>query len=126
MKEILNPLKKHLDKQLLRYAVQHAIFCPGCGTVMDVRRAALLSIRNPRTGTELFCRALCEECVEGGHETTVKAAAKAKNLEFEIVRGYRLAKRETPEQIRAKEERKADRMAKSYEDRFTGNLFANR
>ncbi len=41
MSEPISDLQLHVTKQLLRYAVSHAIFCPTCGGILDVRRAVL-------------------------------------------------------------------------------------
>ncbi len=41
MSEPISDLQLHITKQLLRYAVSQAIFCPTCGGILDVRRAVL-------------------------------------------------------------------------------------
>ena len=100
------------NRELLRFAVMRAIFCPVCQNILDTRRAALV-------GSTVICRT-CEE----------KSRAKFEARGLEIIRGYKPRKPRKPaptaEELRAKEERKGDRMAAAYVDRATGNLFDQR
>ena len=35
-------LESHFERELLRYAVSRAMFCPDCQAILDVRRAVLI------------------------------------------------------------------------------------
>ncbi len=61
MSEILSDLELHIRKQLLRYAVSQAIFCPTCEGILDVRRAVLTE-GSARTG--IACVSCCESLLE--------------------------------------------------------------
>lgn len=43
---MLDDLKRTVNKGLLRYAVQRAIFCPHCRGILDVRDARLIEVDN--------------------------------------------------------------------------------
>jgi len=49
MSEPISDLQLHVTKELLRYAVSQAIFCPTCNGILDVRRAVLTE-GSERTG----------------------------------------------------------------------------
>ena len=53
--QIENTLKTTANRNLLRYAVGHAIFCPSCRNILDYRRAVL-------AGNDNFNAVLCTEC----------------------------------------------------------------
>ena len=61
MSEILSDLELHVRKQLLRYAVSQAIFCPTCGGILDVRRT-ILTEGSARTG--IACASCWESLLE--------------------------------------------------------------
>lgn len=45
-----DPMTELVDKQLLTYAVQKAIFCAHTGQVLDIRHAVLLTLTLPGGG----------------------------------------------------------------------------
>lgn len=119
-----NILQSICERNLIRYAVQRQIFCKLCGTILDYRRAALVDATAPHGTSSMFC--ICQDC-DREHIPNFLAAAKREGCTVEISRLYRPRKpAPTADEIRAKEERKAARMASAYVDRHTGNLFAKR
>lgn len=50
-------LQRHAERELLRYAVQTAITCSECGSILDARRAILLTVTFDGTETH---RCVCE------------------------------------------------------------------
>jgi hypothetical protein len=127
MKTLLNPLQKHMNKQSLRYAVSRQMFCPICSNILDAREACEITttkVEEPIT-TVVAVRVFCKDCAEHLLASGWELKAKGQGFTLEINRGYRKPARvPSAEEVRAKEERKAARMAKGYEDKFTGNLFA--
>lgn len=78
-----------VNKETLKYAVQRQIQCRRSGKILDIRKAVLLSVRNPTSGasaTEVFDSAwwdgpeglrLWSDCMNSG-------------VEFEIIDGRKL------------------------------------
>jgi hypothetical protein len=54
---IFSELERKLTRDSLRYAVGRAIFCPGCGTILDCRRAVELDFYrgNDLAGVKVVC-----------------------------------------------------------------------
>ncbi len=65
MSEPISDLQLHISKQLLRYAVSRAIFCPTCKGVLDVRRAVLAETSALAV---IECASCWESTVEGMRE----------------------------------------------------------
>ena len=50
LKENIMSIETTINRNLLKYAVGSAIFCPSCGEIMDFRRAILWESPSGRTG----------------------------------------------------------------------------
>jgi hypothetical protein len=46
---LFSPLQAKLNRNLLKYAAGHAIFCPACEDIMDARRTVVATIADGRT-----------------------------------------------------------------------------
>lgn len=58
-------MRKHLETELLRYAVQRQLLC-GCGAILDVRRAVLLDGSEAGRPTAVACGACFDKAVRKG------------------------------------------------------------
>lgn len=57
----LNPMKKTLNRNLLKYAAGHHIFCPGCNNIMDHKNTVVVT--NKKTGKTMVN---CGKCHDAG------------------------------------------------------------
>lgn len=67
-------MKMRVDKAILKYAVQHSIFCHRCRKVLDIRRASHYSItimgaEEPQS----ICYTLCGACRRRHHAKIMAA-----------------------------------------------------
>jgi hypothetical protein len=94
---MINEMERTINKNLLKYAVGHAIFCPGkhCGgAVMDMRRAVMVTVK--RGGQELRTLTICAACFDASR-AELNAAVEGKGCTLELVDGRELfAKRKAP------------------------------
>ncbi len=89
--EILNELEKTVTRNALRFHVSHAIFCPACQSVMDVRRAVEVDFRK---GDQLVHSAIrCAACYDRNQEYFNKVAGE-RGLTVEVTDGRILYKAE--------------------------------
>jgi len=89
--EILNELEKTVTRNALRFHVSHAIFCPACQTVMDVRRAVEVDFRKSDQLVHSAIR--CAACYDRNQEYFNKVASE-RGLTVEITDGRVLYKAE--------------------------------
>ena len=59
-KEIDGYLERRMRHELLKYAVQRAMFCR-CGSILDVRHAVLLDAEKSGAGIQVCCRRCWEK-----------------------------------------------------------------
>lgn len=77
------PVERTVNRNLLRYAVQRAIFCPRCQRILDMRRAVLLIFWKESEAKELC---VCRPCYGQGRER-LKAKAAERNVRIEVIDG---------------------------------------
>jgi hypothetical protein len=79
-------LERILEKNLLRYAVQRAIFCQSkpCGNVLDVRGARLI---DEPEGVVVVCSAKCERSIKKAIFRLRYGAKQAKPISSNAVDG---------------------------------------
>lgn len=90
-------LVRKLEKNLLLYEAGHAVFCPGCGNVMDWKRTVIATIHGTPEGGEgeqvLKKYVQCSQCYERHHTAlhggveTARARMPQCNVRLEIVDG---------------------------------------
>lgn len=85
-----NPLETHLNKQLLKYAVQKQITCPRSGAVLDQRTAVLMTVKNDKGGESSMVMAGTEWDEIANRITTMAAE---QNCTVEVLDGRILNKR---------------------------------
>lgn len=77
------------DREVLKYAVQRAIFYPHCGHLADVRTAVLVSYTHTEQGQHV--NLFHEDCIN--FDKLVQALETEKGIEaFEVSRGKELFK----------------------------------
>jgi hypothetical protein len=62
--EFLSPMKRTLERNMLKFQVGQAIFCPGCKSVMDCRRAVGLDWHDDATDELKGSRVVCASCFD--------------------------------------------------------------
>lgn len=79
-----SPMVRRINRDLLKYAVGHAVFCPACQNIMDYRRAVLVTVS--RGSDTLVTKCLCAKCWDP-KQSTFTAAMVEKGLSVELVDG---------------------------------------
>ena len=77
MSNPISDLQLHVRKQLLRYAVSRAIFCPTCKGILDVRRAVLAET----SALAVIECASCWEATLEGMRTRLGAASEGRGCD---------------------------------------------
>lgn len=77
------------NKQVLKYAVQRAIFCKRSGVVLDVRRAVLWTVTNAEGKS-------ASECVTGEVwdklEPVLRDVCEKQNVTLEVIDGRKMGR----------------------------------
>lgn len=76
-------MEQTINRNLLRYAVQQAMFCPRCQRVLDMTRAVNVDITS---GTETASKTLCTGCYDAA-APRLQAIATEKNLRLDVLDG---------------------------------------
>lgn len=77
-------MARTVNRNLLKYAVGRAMFCPSCETIMDYRRAVLITVM--RGNDTLATKCLCTKCWDP-KQSTFTTAMTDKGLSVELVDG---------------------------------------
>lgn len=69
---IFDPMRKHLRRETLKFAVQTAMFCPRCQGILDVKTAVMLE--DSRNGRFVIACAPCSERApfDGSYSPTIE------------------------------------------------------
>ena len=60
-------MERQINRELVKYAVQRAITCKGCGTILDLDDAVLVEIEGSTSITCSHCFSRVLAVLKGGH-----------------------------------------------------------
>lgn len=103
---IMDPFRRTLARTSLRDMCGHQIFCKGCGTILDCRRAVELEFSHRSTGEFAASRVICAACFDaklaGGR---IQAQMEGTAFSVEAIDGRVLFAREKRTRTRKSEAR---------------------
>lgn len=90
MADLMSEMERQANRDLVKYAVMQAMFCPGkhCGgKILDMRRAVLVTVADRNA-------ILCGDCWDKSkEELTSKVAASGRDIKIEVLDGRELFKK---------------------------------
>lgn len=90
MSELHDVMSRTIQRNSLKYSVGSAISCPGCGNIMDCRRAVECSIRDADAGSYVFVKTVCTSCYDSKLADYLPKLVTDKRLSLEILDGRKL------------------------------------
>ena len=78
--QFFNPLKEHINRELLKYAAGLHIFCPNCKEVLDWKTVVLIDVS--KEGKHICQQTACIKCFKPDGIPSLEA----KGLKIEITK----------------------------------------